>query len=41
VFSKTVHDVRGKHGVAILVKKGIKAERLRIEDEIEHDGTRC
>jgi exonuclease III len=29
VFSKTVHAVRAKHGVAILVKEGIKSERLK------------
>jgi exonuclease III len=28
VFSKTVHAERAKHGVAILVKEGIKAEIL-------------
>jgi exonuclease III len=31
VFSKTVHAERAKQGVAILVKKGIKAERLKLK----------
>jgi hypothetical protein len=31
VFSKTVNAERAKHGVAILVKEVIKAERLQFE----------
>jgi hypothetical protein len=33
-FSKTVHAERAKHGVAILVKKGIIAERLELKTKL-------
>jgi hypothetical protein len=34
VFSKTVHAERAKHGVTILVKEGIKAERLELKTKL-------
>jgi hypothetical protein len=33
IFSKTVHAERAKHGVAMLVKEVIKAERLQFESK--------
>jgi hypothetical protein len=34
VFSKTVQEERAKHGVAILIKEGIKAERIELKTKL-------
>jgi exonuclease III len=35
MFSKMVHAERAKHGVAILVKEGIKAEGLELKTKLK------
>jgi exonuclease III len=34
IFSKTVHAERANHGIAILVKEDIKAERLELKTKL-------